>query len=203
MVCKFCASSSLCKNDSQRTLIEALCTTVTGRFSKSDYKKCKLCADASALLRTSCYVWWCSLEAVLSDGVHHGVCASIGSQHHESLIHDRSPSYEWMSQHFYPLFSAVLLLHSDYKTFRSICDVCKAAVAIFLSNFCVSHSQATILSKNCSFCEWIFILTLFNLIQSQSFHSVLLQIATFLNPAEKCSMNSVLAQGGLWWLELL
>ncbi len=87
-------------------------------------KKCKRCADASTLLRTSCYVWWCSPEAVLSDGVHHGVCARIGSQHYESLIHDRSPSYEQMSQHFFNFFAAVLLLRSEYKTFKSICDVC-------------------------------------------------------------------------------
>lgn len=126
-------------HDSQRTLIEALCTTVTGRFSKSDYKKCKLCRCE----RPSKDIMLCLMMlswAVLSDGVHHGVCVSIGSQHHESLIHDRSPSYEWVSQHFYPLFSAVLLLHSDYKTFRSICDVCTAAVAMFSSNFRVSHS---------------------------------------------------------------
>jgi len=86
-----------------------------------------------------------ALPGLLSDGVHHSVCARIGSQHHESLIHDRSPSYKWVSQHFSPLFSAVFLLRSDYKTYRSICDVCKAAVATFSSNFHIPcHSQASI-----------------------------------------------------------
>ncbi len=103
-------------------IIEVLCTTVTGRILQIRQKKCKRCADASTLLRTSCYVWWCSPEAVLSDGVHHSVCARIGSQHHESLIHDRSPSYEQMSQHFFPFFMLLFCCFTvSIKTFKSIC----------------------------------------------------------------------------------
>lgn len=134
------------------------------------------------MLSRGCALWWCASWCMCACWL---ATPWITDSWQVTLL--------WVDESaFFPFFAAVLLLRSEYKTFKSICDLCTAVAQKRNQNDCfcdfwevfekqlwwlLSHTGHYTIKK-CWFCELIFTLMQFYLSYIQF---IPLQINRFLN----------------------